>query len=149
METKVKKRIEERIESRNAQQNNVEKKPYDREFEVKKLKVACVIVNRHQGDYFINQFDEINVGASFLTYGTGTATKEIYDILGVGETKKDIVLSLVKEDDVPKIKEIINKRFAVSKSAKGVAFFMDIDSIAGVLVYKYLTNTRENVRRSK
>ena len=140
------KKIKEKIETKK-QVNTNEKPAYDEEFEIKKLKICCIIVNRHQGDYFINAFAEKKVGASFTVYGTGTATKEIYDILGVGETKKDIVLSVVKESDVPEIKEFIENRFNVSKKAKGIAFFMDVDSIAGVLLYKYFTNTRENVRR--
>ena len=126
---------------------NISKKSYDQEFELKKLRVLCIIVNRYQGDYFINEFARREVGASFLVYGTGTATKEIYDILGIGETKKDIVLSLVKESDIPELKKLIEARFNVSKKAKGIAFFIGIDSIAGVLIYKYLTNTKENIKR--
>lgn len=130
-------------------EKQVEKKTYDQQFELKKLKVLCIIVNRHQGDYYINEFASREVGASFLVFGTGTASKEIYDILGIGETKKDIVLSIVKESDIPSLKEIIVNRFRISKKAKGVAFFMDVDSIAGVLLYKYLTNTKENIKRKE
>ena len=136
---KSEKNIEKEAENKNL------KKPYDQEFELKKLRI--IIVNRYQGDYFINEFAKREVGASFLVYGTGTATKEIYDILGIGETKKDIVLSLVKESDIPELKKLIETRFSVSKKAKGIAFFIDIDSIAGILIYKYLTNTKENLKR--
>lgn len=138
---KSEKNIEKEAENKNL------KKPYDQEFELKKLRILCIIVNRYQGDYFINEFAKREVGASFLVYGTGTATKEIYDILGIGETKKDIVLSLVKESDIPELKKLIETRFSVSKKAKGIAFFIDIDSIAGILIYKYLTNTKENLKR--
>lgn len=122
---------------------------YEDNFVIQKLKMLCIIVNRHQGDYFINKLMENNVGAAYLVYGTGTATREIYDLLGVGDTKKDIVLSLVKESDVPEIKNMISERFNVSKKAKGIAFFADVNSIAGVLMYKYFTNTRENIRREE
>ena len=61
-------------------EKNISKKSYDQEFELKKLRVLCIIVNRYQGDYFINEFARREVGASFLVYGTGTVTKEIYDI---------------------------------------------------------------------
>ncbi len=120
---------------------------YEDTFEIQKLKMLCIIVNRHQGDYFIGKLMENNVAAAFLVYGTGTATREIYDLLGVGDTKKDIVLSLVKESDVPTIKKMISDRFSISKKAKGIAFFMEVNSLAGVLMYKYFTNTKENIRR--
>ena len=65
--------------------------PYDQEFKINKLKLFVVIVNRDQGDFFVKKFEEVGVGASFEIYGRGTATKEIYEILGVGVTKKDII----------------------------------------------------------
>lgn len=142
-----------RIRGRNNKKvsNELEKKnkssSYEDTFVIQKLKMLCIIVNRHQGDYFINKLMENKVGAAFLVYGTGTATREIYDLLGVGDTKKDIVLSLVKESDVPVIKKMISDRFSVSKKAKGIAFFSDVNSLAGVLMYKYFTNTRENIKR--
>ena len=120
---------------------------YDKDYEVTKLKVMVIIVDRGQGDYFTRTFEKNGVSASFNIYGTGTATKEIYDILGIGETKKDIVLSLVKITDLDNLKKIVEDRFALNKKYKGISFCMDIDSVAGVLVYKYLANVRESKRR--
>lgn len=120
---------------------------YDQDFDIKKLKLMVIIVNRGQGDYFVKAFSKKLVGATFNVYGTGTATKEIYDILGFGETKKDIVLAIVKLDDLEKIKTIVSERFSAKKIYKGISFCMEIDSVAGVLLYKYLTNTREDTRR--
>lgn len=121
---------------------------YDKDYEVSKLKIMVIIVDRGQGDYFVHAFEKNKAPASFKVYGTGTATKEIYDILGIGETKKDIVLSLIKQSDIESFKDIVKKRFEANKKYKGISFCMEIDSVAGVLVYKYLTNTRENVRRN-
>lgn len=120
---------------------------YDKEFKTKKIKVFVIIVNRNQGDFFVKKFEDLGVGASFVVYGKGTATREIYDILGVGDTKKDIVLSLVDETNIENIKSVVKERFSVSEKSKGIAFSLGIDSIAGVLIYKYLTNTKVNERR--
>lgn len=144
---RVKGRQNRKIVKKNEQNN--QSSNYEDNFVIQKLKMLCIIVNRHQGDYYINKLMENKVGAAFLVYGTGTATREIYDLLGVGDTKKDIVLSLVKESDVPSIKQMISDRFNVSKKAKGVAFFADVNSLAGVLLYKFFTNTKENVRREE
>ena len=129
-----KKKVKENIENK---EENISTLPYDQEFKISKLKLFVVIVNRDQGDFFVKKFEEVGVGASFEIYGRGTATKEIYDILGVGDTKKDIL----------KVKEIVSNRFNISKNAKGIAFSIAIDSLAGILIYKYLTNTRQNERR--
>ena len=92
-----KKKVKENIENK---EENISTLPYDQEFKINKLKLFVVIVNRDQGDFFVKKFEEVGVGASFEIYGRGTATKEIYEILGVGETKKDIILSFVSEKDI-------------------------------------------------
>ena len=121
---------------------------YDKDYEIAKLKIMVIIVNRGQGDYFVRAFEKKKVAATFKIFGTGTATKEIYEILGIGETKKDIVMSLVKTDEIEPLKEIVKSRFEANKKFKGISFCIDIDSVAGVLVYKYLANVRENKRRN-
>ena len=121
---------------------------YDKDYEIAKLKIMVIIIDRGQGDFFVREFEKKKVAASFKVFGTGTATKEIYEILGIGETKKDIVLSLVKESDIEELKKIVSTRFYANKKYKGISFCVDIDSVAGVLVYKYLANIRENKRRN-
>ena len=96
-----KKKVKENIENK---EENISTLPYDQEFKISKLKLFVVIVNRDQGDFFVKKFEEVGVGASFEIYGRGTATKEIYEILGVGDTKKDIILSFVSEKDILKVK---------------------------------------------
>ena len=56
--------------------------------------------------------------------------------------KKDVVFSLIREDRWPKYKEAISERFSVSKMAKGISYAIPLDSVAGVSIYKMLTNTR-------
>ena len=120
--------------------------PYDQEFKVEKVKLMVIIVNRYQGEYYFKMLQSKNVAASYLVYGKGTATKEINDYLGVENTRKDIVLTLISESKLPEIKEVISEHFKISRETKGVAFTLQLDSVAGVLIYKFLTDTRENVR---
>ncbi len=136
-----------KLEKNNALNSSKNSKMYDETHQIEKLEMLCIIVARHQGDYFIDQLMNNKIGAAFLVYGTGTATKEIYDLLGIGDTKKDIVLSLVKEGDKSSIINMINNRFAVSKKAKGIAFFAEINSLAGVLLYKFFANRRDDNKK--
>lgn len=115
--------------------------PFEKRNEILPLKLMIVIVDHGQGEYFLNGFSELNVSCSLSLLGKGTAPKELYDVLGFG-SKKDIVIGIVKENELEKIKDFIKNRFNVSKKAKGVAFSIKINSIVGVLIYKFLTNTR-------
>ncbi len=123
--------------------------PYDKEFKIKKLKFLILIVNKYQGDYYVNKFFKLGVSACFMANGLGTATREIYNVLGVGETKKDVIFALIKEDLINDIKKIISEKFNVSKNAKGVAITLNVDSVMGVLLYRFLTDSKYNERKEK
>lgn len=118
---------------------------FEKTNKLENLKLFFIIVNKGQGNFFINSFIENGVSSVFNLYGNGTAPNEIYEVLGMDDNKKDIVLAAIKLSDVEKVKKIIEERFNVSKYSKGVAFSVKIDSIAGVIAYKYLVNNRERV----
>ncbi len=122
---------------------NLNEKPYEKTNKVERLKMLCVIVNRNQGQFFVDSFLDQNVAVAFDVYGRGTAPREIYDIIGMSDNKKELVIALIKESDLDKVLNIIKTRFSVSKAAKGVAFTIPVDSMAGVVMYKFLTNNRE------
>ncbi len=122
---------------------------YDKKYKVEKLYLSLVIVNRYQGDYFIHEFLEIGASSSFLLYGKGTAPSEFLYMLGVEGDKKDIVLTVIKESLIEKIDKIIDNRFLISKSAKGISFIIEFDSIMGVLPYRFFSDTKINEKINK
>lgn len=122
-------------------------KAYDQEFVVKPLKCLFVIVNQYQGNYYINQFKDLGASCAFLSYGKGTATDDLKHILGIGEDKKDIVICLVRADEIDKYLDVCKERFKVSSVAKGIAFAVPVDSMISVFAYKFVSNTRQNRRQ--
>ena len=129
------------------EQATTNSKAYDQEFVVKPLKCLFVIVNQYQGNYYIDRFEELCVSCTFLSYGKGTATDDLKHILGIGEDKKDIVMCLVKADEINKYLDVCKERFKVSNAAKGIAFAVPVDSMISVFAYKFVSNTRQNRRQ--
>ncbi|MCX5775530.1 MAG: hypothetical protein NTV44_04125 [Firmicutes bacterium] len=115
--------------------------PFAETNKIKKVKLLVAIVNRGQGEFFTNLFKKNESAISLTLLGHGTASSEISDMLGVGETSKDIVLGLIREEMLPAVLTDINARFAVSRKAKGVAFTIPLTSVIGVSIYKFLTNS--------
>lgn len=122
---------------------------YDETNVIKPVKLLLLVVNRGQGKYYLKKFFEMNVACAISTYGTGTTPREIGNILGVGETKKEIIGAIIKEADYPEIKKFIAERFLISKDAAGISMLLPVDSMVGVLFYKFITNTRQNRRKHK
>lgn len=69
--------------------------------------------------------------------GVGTAPSEILDLLCLGDSDKEVILSVVDEADLKIIYDALEETFAFRKSAFGVAFTIDIQSI-GKLGYNHL-----------
>lgn len=116
---------------------------YEKENKIEPLKLMCVIVTRDQAEYFIKGFNKLGISVCFEAYGIGTAPKEFSNFIGSYETKKAWIIAPVKVSELENVKEFIERRFSVSKRAKGIAFSLPIDSMIGVVLYKFLTNKRE------
>lgn len=121
---------------------------YNNLYEVQPLKLICIIVNRYQGDYFLDLLiKKNNISAAFLCGGHGTATRDIYNLLNISENKKDVVIALIPERKLKDIFKQIENRFNISNNAKGLAFSLKADSVIGVLAYRFFTDTKENIKK--
>lgn len=108
-----------------------------------KIKILVTIVDRKKADFYTSVLEGYNVNMQSIIYGHGTATSEILAYLGLHQSDKAVIISVVQEN---KIKEILNayedKYFKI-KNGKGIAFTIPIKSIIGVAVYKFLANLEE------
>lgn len=136
-----------KVEKKDSKSINKEKRPYQELYKTEKLYLSIIIVSRYQGEYYVERFIKEGCSLSFIIYGKGTAPSELLYVLGTPQSKKDVVISVVKESLKDKVNSIIDERFNFSKSAKGIAFMIDFDSVMGVLSYRYLSDTRVNERR--
>lgn len=96
------------------------------------FKLFVVIVPRGQGTYYINSFKELGISVSFLSFGQGTAPNKLQHILSLGESKKEIVITIIREDLLTKVENICISRFKSSKFMKGIAFSIPIDETIGL-----------------
>jgi len=105
-----------------------------------KLKFIIVVVRKGHG-VATNQLMLEN-GCSMTTnlYGEGTKEKYVMDILGGEEKDKECILGLVSEKKYPKLKESLDIRFTISQTSKGILLAFDVESMAGVLAYKYISD---------
>ena len=118
-----------------------ENAPFESRKDIKKLLWYTVIVSRGQGENIVRLLKENKCSAVYMHIGEGTANSEIRGILGVEDTKKDIIYSLVREDYIQDVKKEIDIYFAANKRNRGIAYTIKLDSIVGVKLYKFFTQT--------
>ncbi len=116
--------------------------PYEETHALERLYFLMTIIPNGQASAIVDLILQVDAAACFVCHGKGTATKDIYEVLGLGENHKQIVLSLIKEANWTKLRGLFVTRFAISDWSRGVACVIKIDSLCGVSAYKMLTNNR-------
>lgn len=115
-------------------------KPFEQSHDIKKLSLVVTIVNKGQGIAIVNLLKNYECAVSFIQRGEGTASKSIYDVLGLQDNTKDIVISIIKSERGEEVKKEIEAYFMANKRNKGVSVRIPLSSIVGVNVYRFLAN---------
>ena len=118
-----------------------EKKPFDQLHQVKKLSLVITIVDAGKGDLLMYEMSKVNISTQFIQRGEGTASKNLYDILGVTDNRKEIIYSLVQTDYVPTVMKTLDNLFKQSQRRPGIAFSISLSSIAGITAYRFISET--------
>lgn len=115
---------------------------YDQTHRLTPLYFLVSVVAKGQGEAISTLIKNAGVYATFFLHGNGTAPNEFYEILGAGTLHKDVVISIVRMDAWPTLRTALSERFSLSPLSAGIAFITPLDSVAGVSIYKMLSNSR-------
>lgn len=112
------------------------KTKYEDRSDLKPLSFYVAIVPRGEGNAITKLFNSLGSILTFSNIGLGTASKDVYDILGIENNKKDIVFTLVKKEDLPLYKVELEAYFKMDESSKGIGFSIDLKAISSITSYK-------------
>lgn len=124
------------------------REPFEQREKVYPLCLFFTIVNRDQSSYFTKAYSECGASMSLVFYSHSQPPIEIANVLGPDNLKKEIIMTVVRNDFVDKLMEIAQNRFKISKAAKGIAFSCPIDSVSGISVYKFLSDQNKEIREN-
>ncbi len=103
------------------------------------LAFTMAVVNHGLASSIVGIYNKNECATSFIISGKGTYTNDFYNVLGVGDEKKDIVCSFVKLSKWNDLKLELKERFKTSKLSSGIAWMAPLTKMAGLSAYKYLT----------
>ena len=109
---------------------------------IKKLKLLFTIVDRPKAEFYLDVLSEREVNCQIVTAGKGTATSEMVGLLGLNP-QKAVIISVVREDLVDEIMNMLEEKFRTIRNGKGVAFAVPLSSVIGVNMYRFLSNNRQ------
>lgn len=108
----------------------------------KKLKLLVTIVNRNKTEFYMDFLSGFEVNFQTASLGRGTAKSETLHLLGLEETDKGVIFSVIKEERTEEILRELENKFQTLKKGKGVAFTVPLTSVIGVAIYRFLSNNR-------
>jgi len=117
--------------------------PYEENHKLLTLCFCVTVVPENQASAIVDLLEKFEAAAAFISHGKGTATSDFYEVMGIGEAKKQIIISVIKKEKWPLYKVALEERFSISEYAKGISFIIPIDSLVGVSVYKMLANIQQ------
>ena len=109
---------------------------------IKKLKLLVTIVDRSKALFYSDLIEQFEVNMQTVIFGKGTAASEMLSYLGLAETEKAVILSVIREDKTSEILETLSEKFQNVKNGKGIAYTIPLKSVIGVSIYQFLSNSK-------
>ena len=98
------------------------------------MRAVFSIVDYSKGDLIAEIYKKQNVPVFFSTHGNGAAPSAVLELLGFGENKKSIMISVL---DIPKSEQIfaaVEEKMHISKPGKGIMFSIPLTGATAFLV---------------
>ena len=115
--------------------------PVDNGF--KKLKLLIPVVNRRKTELFMDLLTAYEVNFQTSVLAQGTARSETLYMLGLEDSDKSVIFSIVREDKARDAMQMLEEKFNTIKDGKGIAFTVPMSSVVGVAIYRFLSNHRQ------
>jgi len=105
-----------------------------------KLKLLITVVNRQKAELFLGLLQGFDVNMQLSMAAQGTASTEMRQMLGLTDTDKAVIFSVIREDRADEALRYLDDKFHTIKNGKGVAFTVPMTGVIGVAIYQFLSN---------
>lgn len=107
---------------------------------LKKLKLLVTVVPRKKADFYTEFLHAYDVNFQTTVLAQGTAKSETLYMLGLEDSDKSVIFSVIREDRATEALHALEDRFQTIKNGKGIAFTIPLSSVVGVTLYRFLSN---------
>ena len=122
--------------------NNLRKRDKENNVAPVKLKLLVTVVNRSKAEYYLDLIQSYDVNMQTVALADGTADQNTLRLLGLTDTKKAVIFSVIKSEQLPKALPKLEEKFRTVKNGNGIAFTVPFTSVIGTLIYRFLSNNR-------
>lgn len=110
------------------------------------LEMLVVIVEHNKASKVLHLADEKGVTASVAVLGRGTASRTIFDYLGLNDKKKAVLMLFGKTEEITDLADYLVEKLEMDKPNHGIAY---IESAFNVFGTEDNANGSENIKRGE
>ena len=125
------------------------RKPKNTASDFKKLKLLITVVNRRKTEFYVDYLSGFEINFQTSVLGQGTARSETLHMLGLEDSDKGVIFSVLREDKAEDALRGLEEKFHSIRGGKGIAFTIPLSSVVGVAIYRFLSNNRTPVKEDK
>ncbi len=106
----------------------------------KRLQLLFTIVNRKKAEFYADFLQSFEVNMQLTLAASGTASTETLSLLGLSDSEKSVIISVIKEENAQAILRALEEKFSTIKNGKGIAYTVPMTGTIGVAIYQFLAN---------
>ena len=106
----------------------------------KKLKLLVTVVNRKKTEFYLDFLQSFEINMQLTLNASGTASTEMMSVLGLTDSDKSVILSVLRDDLAPAALRGLEEKFRTIKNGKGIAYTVPMTGTIGVAIYQFLAN---------
>ena len=103
-----------------------------------KLMLLITVIPRNKADFYLDLLQAFEVNVQLEVSAFGTARKG-FGLLE-SDLEKQVLFSVIREDNLPQAVATLEDKFATIRGGKGVACAIPFTSMIGVASYQFLSN---------
>ena len=101
------------------------------------------IVDMKIAKKYVDLDNETGKTVLFITLGTGTASSEVMDYLGLDSLEKAVIFSVQEQEGWQETKKLLQKKLQIDAPGGGIAFTVPLSSIGGKKTLQFLLEKEE------
>ena len=124
-----------------------DKQKYAKNIAPEKLELLIAIVNAPKVRYYSNLIQSSEANMQLVVQASGTSEKAIMNYLGLNQDTRQAIFSVVREDKIKDLLELLDEKFSTVKDGGGIAVTVPLASVIGALTYGFLSNDKRTIQQ--
>lgn len=109
-----------------------------------RLQLLVSVVDRKKADLYLALIQGFEVNMQLSMAAEGTASTEMLQYLGLTDSSKSVIFSVIREDRADAALRYLEEKFRTIKNGRGIAFTIPMTGVIGVAIYQFLSNMSNN-----